>query len=118
MVVYYKAPEKTAQAMRDGFYHTGDTAWRDEDGYIFFVGRNDDIIKSSGYRIGPYEVESVLVEHPAVLECAVSAAPDEIRGQVVKATVILNKGYEPLRSLLRSFRSLLRSRRLHITTPE
>ena len=79
--------------MHDGWYHTGDTAWRDEDGYIFFVGRNDDIIKSSGYRIGPFEVESVLLEHPAVLECAVTGAPDEIRGQVVKATVVLALGY-------------------------
>jgi acetyl-CoA synthetase len=108
MVEYYKAPEKTAQAMRDGFYHTGDTAWRDEDGYIFFVGRNDDIIKSSGYRIGPYEVESVLVEHPAVLECAVSAAPDEIRGQVVKATVILNKGYEPSEELVKELQEFVK----------
>ncbi len=108
MLEYYKAPDKTANAMYDGYYHTGDTAWIDEDGYIFFVGRNDDIIKSSGYRIGPYEVESVLVEHPAVLECAVSAAPDEIRGQVVKATVILNKGYEPSEELVRELQDYVK----------
>jgi acetyl-CoA synthetase len=118
MVEYYKAPEKTAQAMRDGFYHTGDTAWRDEDGYIFFVGRNDDIIKSSGYRIGPYEVESVLVEHPAVLECAVSAAPDEIRGQVVKATVILNKGYEPSEELVKELQEFVKKQTAPYKYPE
>jgi len=74
-------------------YDTGDTAWRDPDGYYWFVGRNDDMIKCSGYRIGPFEVESVLSEHDAVLECAVTGAPDPKRGQVVKATVVLNKGY-------------------------
>ena len=76
-------------------YSTGDTAWRDSDGYIWFVGRNDDVIKCSGYRIGPFEVESALMTHPSVLECAVTAAPDPVRGQVVKATVVLAKGYEP-----------------------
>lgn len=94
MVCYYKDEEKTNRAFSGGFYHTGDTAWRDEDGYYYYVGRNDDIIKSSGYRIGPFEVESVLVTHPAVLECAVTAAPDEIRGAVVKASIVLNKGFE------------------------
>ena len=74
-------------------YHTGDTAWKDEDGYYWYVGRNDDVIKASGYRIGPFEIESVLITHPAVLECAVTGAPDPIRGQVVKATVVLAKGY-------------------------
>jgi acetyl-CoA synthetase len=92
---YYRDPELTAQAWCDGLYHTGDTAWRDEDGYYWFVGRKDDLIKSSGYRIGPFEVESALVEHPAVLECAVTAAPDPLRGQVVKATIVLAVGYEP-----------------------
>jgi acetyl-CoA synthetase len=92
---YYRDPDLTAQAWHDGLYHTGDTAWRDEDGYFWFVGRTDDVIKSSGYRIGPFEVESALLEHPAVLECAVTAAPDPMRGQVVKATVVLAKGYEP-----------------------
>ena len=76
-------------------YSTGDTAWRDSDGYIWFVGRNDDVIKCSGYRIGPFEVESALMTHPSVLECAVTAAPDPVRGQVVKATIVLAKGYEP-----------------------
>ncbi len=92
---YYRDPDLTAQAWHDGLYHTGDTAWRDEDGYFWFVGRTDDVIKSSGYRIGPFEVESALLEHPAVLECAVTAAPDPMRGQVVKATVVLAKGYQP-----------------------
>ena len=76
-------------------YHTGDTAWRDEDGYFWYVGRTDDIIKSSGYRIGPFEIESVLVEHEAVLECAVTGVPDPVRGQLVKATVVLADGYTP-----------------------
>jgi len=97
---YYRDPELTAQAWRDGMYHTGDTAWRDEDGYYWFVGRKDDVIKSSGYRIGPFEVESALLEHPAVLECAVTAAPDPLRGQVVKATVVLATGYEPGEALI------------------
>jgi acetyl-CoA synthetase len=90
---YYRDPELTKKVWHDGLYHTGDTAWRDEDGYYWFVGRTDDIIKSSGYRIGPFEVESALLEHPAVLECAVTAVPDEVRGQVVKATIVLTKNY-------------------------
>ncbi len=92
---YYRDEELTRKVWHDGLYHTGDTAWRDEDGYYWFVGRTDDIIKSSGYRIGPFEVESALLEHPAVLECAVTGVPDELRGQVVKATVVLAAGYEP-----------------------
>jgi acetyl-CoA synthetase len=92
---YYRDEERTGSVWRDGMYHTGDTAWRDEDGYYWFVGRTDDVIKSSGYRIGPFEVESALVEHPAVLECAVTAVPDELRGAVVKATIVLAKGYAP-----------------------
>ncbi len=91
---YYRNAEETARTVHDGLYHTGDVAWRDEDGYLFFVGRTDDIIKSSGYRIGPFEIESVLMEHPAVLECAVTGEPDPVRGQVVKATIVLAKGYE------------------------
>ena len=91
---YYNDPEKTAEAFRDGFYHTGDTAWRDEDGFYWYVGRVDDIIKSSGYRIGPFEIESVIMELPYVLECGVSAAPDEVRGQIVKASIVLTKGVE------------------------
>ena len=73
-------------------YHTGDLAWRDEEGYFFYVGRIDDVIKSSGYRIGPFEIESVIMELPYVLECAITAVPDEIRGQIVKATIVLVKG--------------------------
>ncbi|MBQ8248719.1 MAG: AMP-binding protein [Clostridia bacterium] len=91
---YYNNDEKTKEAWHDGYYHTGDTAWMDEDGYYWYVGRTDDLIKSSGYRIGPFEIESVIMELPYVLECAVTAAPDEIRGQVVKATIVLVKGKE------------------------
>lgn len=90
---YYLSPDITAEAMHDGYYHTGDMAWRDEDGYLYYVGRTDDLIKSSGYRIGPFEIESVLMEHPSVLECAVTGAPDPVRGQVVKATIVLAKGF-------------------------
>ena len=91
---YYNNPEATAEAWHDGMYHTGDTAWRDEDGYFWYVGRTDDVIKSSGYRIGPFEIESVIMELPYVLECGVSADPDEVRGQVVKASIVLVKGKE------------------------
>lgn len=91
---YYRAPELTHEAWHDGIYYTGDVAWRDEDGYYWFVGRADDVIKSSGYRIGPFEVESALMTHPAVVECAITGVPDEIRGQVVKATIILAKDYK------------------------
>lgn len=91
---YYRDPEKTAESWHDGYYCTGDLAWRDEDGYYWFVGRDDDVIKSSGYRIGPFEVESALMTHPAVVECAITGVPDEIRGQVVKATVILAPDYK------------------------
>ena len=90
---YYLNEELTNKMWHDGLYHTGDTAWYDEDGYYWYVGRTDDLIKASGYRIGPFEIESVLIEHPAVLECAVTGAPDPIRGQVVKATIVLSKGY-------------------------
>jgi acetyl-CoA synthetase len=92
---YYCDEERTRETWNNGVYYTGDIAWRDEDGYYWFVGRTDDVIKSSGYRIGPFEVESALMTHPAVVECAVTGAPDEIRGQVVKATIVLGKGYEP-----------------------
>ena len=91
---YYRDKELTESVYYDNVYHTGDIAWRDEDGYYWFVGRNDDVIKSAGYRIGPFEVESALMTHPAVAECAVTGAPDEVRGQVVKATVILTKEYK------------------------
>ena len=86
---YYRDPELTEKVWHDNLYHTGDLAWRDEEGYYWFVGRADDVIKSSGYRIGPFEVESALMTHPAVVECAVTGVPDEIRGMVVKATVVL-----------------------------
>lgn len=92
---YYKDEELTNAVWRDGVYHTGDLAWRDEDGFYWYVSRKDDIIKSSGYRIGPFEVESVLMEHDAVMECAVTGVPDPIRGQVVKATIVLTKKYAP-----------------------
>lgn len=94
---YYKDPEKTAEVWKNGLYYTGDVAWRDEEGFYYFIGRSDDVIKSSGYRIGPFEVESALIEHPAVLECAVTGVPDidGDRGQLVKATVALVKGWEP-----------------------
>ena len=91
---YLKDPELTFEAYHDDIYHTGDVAWRDEDGYFWFVGRTDDVIKSSGYRIGPFEVESALMTHPAVVECAITGEPDEIRGQVVKATIVLSKEYK------------------------
>lgn len=90
---YYRNEALTNEVIHDGLYHTGDVAWRDEDGYFWFVGRTDDVIKSSGYRIGPFEVESALMTHPAVVECAITGVPDELRGQVVKATIILAKEY-------------------------
>ncbi|MDR1439414.1 MAG: AMP-binding protein, partial [Clostridiales bacterium] len=92
---YYREPELTAATIRGGAYHTGDMAWADEDGHIWFDGRTDDVIKSSGYRIGPFEVESALLTHPSVLECAITAVPHPDRGQIVKATVVLAKGYAP-----------------------
>jgi len=91
---YYRDPELTRHVWHDDVYHTGDVAWRDEDGYYWFVGRVDDVIKSSGYRIGPFEVESALMLHKAVVECAITGVPDEIRGQVVKATIVLSKEYK------------------------
>ena len=91
---YYRDEERTEDAWHDDVYYTGDVAWRDEDGYYWFVGRADDVIKSSGYRIGPFEVESALMTHPAVVECAITGVPDEVRGQVVKATIILSKDYK------------------------
>ena len=96
---YYCDSEKTNDAWHDGFYHTGDTAWRDEDGFFWYVSRVDDVIKSSGYRIGPFEIESVIMELPYVVECGVSAVPDEVRGQVVKASIVLVKGTEPTEEL-------------------
>ena len=96
---YYRDGELTANVWHDGVYYSGDMAWRDEDGYLWFVGRADDVIKSSGYRIGPFEVESALMEHPAVLECAITGVPDPDRGTAVKATVVLSKGWSPSEEL-------------------
>ncbi|MBN2618542.1 MAG: AMP-binding protein, partial [Spirochaetales bacterium] len=91
-IEYYKDKEQTNRVRTDKYYYTGDTAYMDQDGYYWFVGRSDDIIKSSGYRIGPFEVESALMTHPAVLECAVTGEPDDLRGQIVKATIVLVQG--------------------------
>lgn len=110
MLEYYRNPEKTAEAIYDGWYHTGDTAWRDEDGYYWYVGRNDDVIKSSGYRIGPFEIESVLLEHDAVLECAVTGVPDPLRGKAVKATVVLAAGVEPSEALTRELQKWVKDK--------
>ena len=107
---YEGNPEITAETWRDGFYHTGDLAWRDEDGFLWYVGRADDVIKSSGYRIGPFEIENVIMELPYVLECGVSAAPDEIRGQVVKASIVLIKGYEGTDELKKEIQNYVKSR--------
>ncbi len=102
--------EITAETWRDGFYHTGDLAWRDEDGFLWYVGRADDVIKSSGYRIGPFEIENVIMELPYVLECGVSAAPDEIRGQVVKASIVLVGGTEGTDALKKEIQDYVKSR--------
>ena len=107
---YYNAPDKTAEVWHDGYYHTGDTAWKDEDGFYWFVGRVDDVIKSSGYRIGPFEIESVIMELPYVLECGVSAEPDEVRGQVVKASIVLVKGTEPTDELKKEIQKYVKER--------
>jgi len=106
---YYKDEGMTKNVWHDGIYHTGDVAWKDEDGYLWFVGRKDDIIKSSGYRIGPFEVESSIMEHPAVLECAVTGVPDEIRGQIVKATIVLAKGYEKSDNLAKEIQDYVKT---------
>lgn len=110
---YYRDPEATARVWHDGIYETGDVAWRDEDGYYWYVGRSDDVIKCSGYRIGPFEVESALQTHKAVLECAITAAPDPIRGQVVKATIVLARGYTPSDELIRELQNHVKN----ITAP-
>ena len=107
---YYRDEEKTNDAWHEGYYHTGDTAWKDEDGYYWYVGRVDDLIKSSGYRIGPFEIESVMMELPYILECAVSPAPDEIRGQVVKASIVLTKGTEPSENLKKEIQTYVKQR--------
>ena len=105
---YYKNEAKTQEVWHDGMYHTGDTAWRDEDGFYWYVGRVDDVIKSSGYRIGPFEIESVIMELPYVLECGVSAMPDEVRGQIVKASIVLTKGTEPTEELKKEIQNYVK----------
>ena len=110
MMEYYRDPEKTANAIYNGWYHTGDTAWVDEDGYFWYVGRNDDVIKSSGYRIGPFEIESELLEHEAVRECAVTGVPDPVRGFAVKATVVLADGFTGSDELTRELQAWVKHR--------
>lgn len=106
---YVSDPELNKESRRNNIYHTGDTAWRDEEGYFFYVGRADDVIKSSGYRIGPFEIESVIMELPFVLECGVSAAPDEVRGQIVKASIVLTKGTEPSEDLKKKIQNYVKA---------
>jgi acetyl-CoA synthetase len=110
---YMDEPAKTAAVKVDGYYHTGDKAWMDEDGYYWFKGRADDLIKSSGYRIGPFEVESAIITHPAVVEAAVTAVPDPLRGQAVKATLVLAPGYEGSDALTKELQEHVK----HITAP-
>jgi acetyl-CoA synthetase len=110
---YHNDKAKTDAVWHDGYYHTGDTAWRDEDGFLWYVGRTDDVIKSSGYRISPFEIESVLIEHPAVLECAVTGAPDPVRGQVVKATIVLTREYTASEELAEEIKDYVK----HATAP-
>lgn len=112
-VGYYNDPKRTQEAVGGEYYNLHDMAWRDSDGYCYFVGRNDDVIKCSGYRIGPFEVESALVAHPAVVECAVTAAPDPIRGKVVKATIVLAAGYSPSEELTKELQNHVK----HTTAP-
>ncbi len=107
---YYNAPDKTAEVWYDGYYHTGDVAWRDEDGFYWYVGRADDVIKSSGYRIGPFEIESVIMELPYVLECGVSPVPDEVRGQIVKASIVLVDGTEPTEELKKEIQTYVKEK--------
>jgi len=106
---YLDEPERTAKVVYGGFYHTGDKAWVDEDGYFWFLGRTDDLIKSSGYRIGPFEVESALVSHAAVVEAAVTGVPDPVRGMAVKATVVIGPGYTPGDELTKELQNHVKS---------
>ena len=107
---YEGSPEVTAETWCDGWYHTGDLAWKDEDGFFWYVGRADDVIKSSGYRIGPFEIENVIMELPYVLECGVSAAPDEVRGQVVKASIVLVKDFKGTDELRKEIQNYVKRR--------
>ncbi len=106
---YYKDEESTKRVWHDGWYHTGDQAWRDEDGFLWYIGRVDDVIKSSGYRIGPFEIESVIMELPYVLECGVSSEPDPVRGQVVKASIVLTKGTKPSDDLAKEIQNYVKA---------
>ena len=110
---YYHHEEMTREALGGEYYDTGDMAVCDKNGYYWFIGRNDDVIKCSGYRIGPFEVESAMLEHPSVVECAITSAPDPIRGQVVKATVVLAKGYAPSEQLTKELQEHVK----HTTAP-
>lgn len=114
---YHKNEKQTNAVYRDGIYHTGDMAYRDADGYFWFVGRNDDLIKTSGYRVSPFEVESVLLEHPAVREVAVTGIPDMARGQAVKATIVLNKYFQQTDALVRQLQDHAKSRAAHYKAP-
>ena len=107
-VGYYEGPEKTEEVWKDGVYHTLDTVWRDDDGFFWYVGRMDDVIKASGYRIGPFEIESVLMELPYILECGVTGAPDPVRGVVVKASIVLTKGTEPSDELVKEIQNYVK----------
>ena len=109
-VCYYRDEEETKATWVDGWYHTGDVAWKDEDGFYWYVGRKDDVIKSSGYRIGPFEIESIIMELPYVLECGVSAMPDEVRGQIVKASIVLVEGKEGNDALVKEIQNYVKSR--------
>ena len=106
---YYKDEESTKKVWHDGWYHTGDLAWRDEDGFLWYIGRVDDVIKSSGYRIGPFEIESVIMELPYVLECGVSPEPDPVRGQVVKASIVLTKDTQPSDELAKEIQDYVKA---------
>ena len=108
-VEYYRDEEKTNECRHDGWYHTGDLAWKDEEGFYWYVGRADDVIKSSGYRIGPFEIENVIMELPYVLECGVSSAPDEVRGQIVKASIVLTKGTQPSEALKKEIQEYVKT---------
>ena len=107
---YHENKKQNAVAFRGGYYHTGDVAYKDNDGYFWFVGRNDDLIKSSGYRISPFEVESVLLEHPAVKEVAVTGVPDDLRGMNVKATIVLNKFFQGTDALVAQLQNFVKGR--------
>ena len=114
---YYEDEEKTRQAFSDGIYHTGDSGRKDQDGYFWFEGRTDDMIKSSGFRISPFEVESVLLNHPAVFECAVTGIEDDRRGQIVKATIVVKEGFKPCRDLAREIKLFAKKNTANYKTP-